>query len=412
MTRKDIEILAPAGSREALAAALKAGADAVYFGAGKLNMRARSSGAFSLGDLREIAGRAADSGARAYLALNAVLFDEDLEELRRAADAAKKAGISAIIASDAAVIEYARSIGLSVHLSTQANVSNLEALRFWARYADTVVLARELSLEQIGAVFRAVEGQSIRGPSGGLVRIEAFVHGALCMATSGKCYLSLHRYGASANRGECNQNCRRSYLLRDPVDGSELLREEDYFLSPRDLKTIGFLDEVLASGIRSLKIEGRARQADYVKTTVECYREAVEAVLDGSFGPERVADWDKRLARVFNRGFWDGWYLGAKIGERTGEYGSEATVRKTLVGECVNYYAKAGIGEFRLDAAPVPRGASLLATGPTTGALEFVLDEPRVDGEPVERAEKGSVFTAAVPERVRKGDRLYVLEEA
>ena len=407
MTRKDIELLAPAGSRESLAAALKAGADAVYFGAGNLNMRARSSAAFGLGDLREIAAAAADAGARSYLTLNVVLYDDDLPEMRRLADAAKEAGVSAIIACDVAAMEYARSVGMETHLSTQANVSNIQALRFYARWADTVVLARELSLERVAAISAAIREENIRGPSGRLVRVELFAHGALCMAVSGKCYLSLHRYGASANRGECNQNCRRAYLLKDPVDGQELLAEENYFLSPKDLKTVGFLDRMLASGAGSLKIEGRARSADYVGTVVECYSQAIDAVLDGSFGPVRVAEWDRRLAEVFNRGFWDGWYLGATLAEHTDAYGSKATAKKTLVGVCANHYPKAGAAEFLLESGGVARGDELLVTGPTTGAVAFRAEELRIDGERVERADKGSRFTVGVPEKIRQGDKLY-----
>ncbi|MFA6506417.1 MAG: peptidase U32 family protein [Treponemataceae bacterium] len=411
MTRDDIELLAPVGSRESLAAALKAGADAIYFGAGGLNMRSRSSAVFGLDDLREIASSAAEKGARSYLTLNVVLYDDDLARMRLITDTAKAAGVSALIVGDIAAMEYARSVGMETHLSTQANVSNIEALRFYARWADTVVLARELSLERVAAISRAIREQDIRGPSGALVRIELFAHGALCMAVSGKCYLSLHRYGASANRGECNQNCRRSYILKDATDGHEILTEENYFLSPKDLKTIGFLDQALTAGVRSLKIEGRARSADYVRTTVECYSEAIDAVLDGSYGPERIAEWDARLSEVFNRGFWDGWYLGAQVSELTDSYGSKATVKKSLIGVCLNYFSKMGAAEFILEAGSLSRGDRFLVTGPTSGAIESIAEQIRVDEQCVEQACKGSRFTVGVPEKVRKGDKLYRLEQ-
>jgi len=406
-TRDDIELLAPVGSRESLAAALKAGADAVYFGAGNLNMRARSAASFGLRDLRGLAQAAAGKGARSYLTLNVALFDEDLGEMRRAADAAREAGVSALIVCDPAAMEYARSIGMEVHLSTQANVSNFQALRFYARWADTVVLARELGLGQVAAICRAIREEDLRGPSGRLVRIELFAHGALCMAVSGKCWLSLHRWGAAANRGECFQNCRRRYLLRDAKDGYEMEVDGDYFLSPKDLKTIGFLDRMLEAGVRSFKIEGRARSADYVRETVECYSRAIDAVLDGGYSAEKVAVWDERLSRVFNRGFWDGWYLGADRGERTDAYGSKATARKALIGVCLNHFPKAGVAEFLLESGGLSRGDELLVTGPTTGALTLRATELRVEGETVERAGKGSSFTVPVPEKVRKGDKLY-----
>ena len=412
LLRADIELLAPVGSRESLAAALKAGADAIYFGAGSLNMRSRSSAAFGVSDLADLAERAAAVGAKSYLTLNVVLFDEDLGEMRRLADAAKEAGISALIACDIAAMEYARSIGMPVHLSTQANVSNFQALRFYARWADTVVLARELSLEQVAAISRSIREEDLRGPSGESVRIEVFAHGALCMAVSGKCWLSLHRWGTSANRGGCFQNCRRRYLLKDSVDGHEMEVDGDYFLSPKDLKTIGFLDRMLEAGVRTFKIEGRSRSADYVRTTVECYSQAIEAVLDGSFSARKVADWNGRLARVFNRGFWDGWYLGATEGERTDAYGSKAAVKKALVGVCVNHFPKAGVAEFLLESGGLSRGDEILVTGPTTGALGAVVDELRIDDVSVERAEKGSRFTSRVPDKVRAGDKLYRLDRA
>ena len=427
MTRDEIELLAPVGSRESLAAALKAGADAIYFGAGSLNMRARSAAVFGLQDLHEIAATAAGQGARSYLTLNVVLFDEDLDEMRRTVDVAKEGGVDAIIACDLAAMEYARSVGMEVHLSTQANVSNFESLRFYARWVDTVVLARELSLDHVAAICAAVREKELRGPSGDFVRIELFAHGALCMAVSGKCYLSLHRYGAAANRGECFQNCRRSYILKDAVDGHEMEVSGagsdvgaslgsgsggggDYFLSPKDLKTIGFLDRMIGAGVRSFKIEGRARSADYVQATVECYAQAIDAVLDGTFSPSKVAIWDERLAEVFNRGFWDGWYLGAQRGERTDAYGSKATIKKALIGVCVNYFPKVGTAEFLLESGGLARGDEILVTGPTTGALRTEVMELRVEDAVTECAEKGSSLTIPVPEKVRKGDKLYRMD--
>jgi len=434
MTRQEIELLAPVGSRESLAAALKAGADAIYFGAGSLNMRARSSALFGLDDLHEIAATAAGKGARSYLTLNVVLFDEDLDEMRRIVDAAKENGVNAIIACDVAAMEYARSIGMEVHLSTQANVSSFEALRFYSRWVDTVVLARELSLDQVAAICTSIQKKDLRGPSSRLVCVELFAHGALCMAVSGKCYLSLHRYGAAANRGECFQNCRRSYILKDAETGQEMevahtepcpgtgtdprtggnldsSKGGDYFLSPKDLKTIGFLDRMLAAGVRSFKIEGRARSADYVLATVECYAQAIDSVLDGSFSPAKVAVWDERLSEVFNRGFWDGWYLGSQLGERTDAYGSKATMKKVLIGVCLNYFPKAGAAEFLLEAGGLLRGDGILVAGPTTGALRMDATELRVDDTVVEAVEKGSSLTLPVPEKVRKGDKLYRMDK-
>lgn len=409
-TRDEIEVLAPAGSREALSAAVKAGADAVYFGAGRLNMRSRSSSVFSPEDFKDIAEYAAAHGVRTYLTLNVVLFDEDMDEMRLMVDAAKAAGISAVIACDIAAMEYARSVGMEVHLSTQTNVSNLEALRFYARWADTIVLARELSLEQIAVLCKKIEEQNICGPSGKLVRVEIFAHGALCMAVSGKCYLSLHRYGASANRGACYQNCRRSYILKDAEEGHEILVDGSYYLSPKDLKTIQFMDQILDAGVRTLKIEGRARGPEYVQAAVCCYREAVDAVIDGSFGPALIEDWDKRLAEVFNRGFWDGWYLGAPVGERTSDYGSQARLSRHYVGYCTNYFKKAGAAEFVLQAGTLQQGEEILITGPSTGALRLIPNELRVNDKAVGKADKGEELSFLVPERVRRNDKLYVLK--
>ncbi|GAB1484206.1 peptidase U32 family protein [Treponema sp.] len=405
---KDIEILAPVGSWESLSAAIQAGADAVYFGAGKLNMRSRSAAAFSLEDIPKIVAIAA--GMRTYLTLNVVIFDEDMEAMRELADKAKQAGVSALIVSDIAAMEYAHSIGMEVHLSTQANVSNTEALRYFARWADTLVLARELSLEQVRKISRAIQEQDIRGPSGRLVCIEFFAHGALCMATSGKCYLSLHQHGASANRGECLQTCRRSYTLTDTSDGSEIVREEDYFLSPKDLKTIGFLDQILEAGVTSLKIEGRSRSAEYVKTTVQCYREAVDAISSGNFTKEKVDTWDTRLGEVFNRGFWDGWYLGQKLGERTASYGSKSTKHKVFLGRCSNYFTKLGVAEFYLEAGSLDSGHEVLISGPTTGVVNMCAENIHIDKAAVESAAQGLVCSFKVPELVRRGDSLFRMD--
>lgn len=403
------EIMAPAGSRESLAAALKAGADSVYFGIEALNMRAHSASRFTIADLHDIAATCARQGVKSYLTVNTIIYDDDLPLMRRICDAAREAGISAIIASDVAVLAYCREIGQEVHLSTQLNISNAEALKFYARYADVVVLARELNLGQVAGIHRAIEAENICGPSGRPVRIEMFCHGALCMAVSGKCYLSLDNLGRSANRGECMQVCRRSYTVRDRETGVELDVDNKYIMSPKDLKTIGFIDKMMAAGVRVFKIEGRARSAEYVYTVVSCYKEAVQAVLDGTFSEEKAAAWDERLKSVFNRGFWDGYYLGQRLGEWSEKYGSSATERKEYVGKGVKYFSRLGVGEFYIEAGEVCVGDRLLIVGPTTGALYVTATEIHFDEGPVERAVKGQRVSIPVPEKVRPSDKLYKL---
>lgn len=403
------EIMAPAGSRESLAAALKAGADSVYFGIEALNMRAHSASRFTIDDLREIAATCNAQGVKSYLTVNTIIYDEDLELMRRICDAAKEAGISAVIAADVAVLAYCHEIGQEVHLSTQLNISNAEALKFYARYADVVVLARELNLTQVKKIHEAIEQEHICGPTGEPVRIEMFCHGALCMAVSGKCYLSLDNLGHSANRGECMQVCRRSYTVRDRETGVELDVDNKYIMSPKDLKTIGFIDKMAAAGVRVFKIEGRARSAEYVYTVVKCYQEAVRAVEEGTFSEEKVAEWDRRLATVFNRGFWDGYYLGQRLGEWSAKYGSSATEKKVYVGKGVKYFSRLGVGEFYIEAGEISVGDKLVIIGPTTGVIYVDAAEIHYDNGPVEKATKGMAVSIAVPEKIRPSDKLYKL---
>lgn len=405
--RSDIEIMAPAGSWESLSAAIQAKADSVYFGIENLNMRSRSSNNFTTEDLHKIVERCKKHGIKTYLTINTVIYDNDLALMREIVDYAKAAGVSAIIAADVAVMMYAVSQGVEVHLSTQLNISNVEALRFYAQFADVVVLARELNLDQVAAIHKAIVEEDIRGRNGELVRIEMFCHGALCMAVSGKCYLSLHEHNASANRGACMQVCRRAYHVRDKESEIELEIDNQYIMSPKDLKTIHFMNKMLDAGVRVFKIEGRARGAEYVKTVVNCYREAVEAYMDGSFSEEKIAGWDERLKTVFNRGFWNGYYLGQRLGEWTMHYGSSATKRKVYVGKCTNYFQKIGVAEFLLESQSLSVGDEYLITGETTGALEGTVDEVRVDLKPVEKVEKGVYFSMKTPELVRRNDKLY-----
>ena len=409
LPRSAYEILAPVGSDASLSAAIAAGADAVYFGVGELNMRAHAAGDFDRSDLPRLAARCRDAGIKSYLTVNTVLYDDDLPAMRALLDEARDAGVSAVILSDAAALLYARSIGLNVHLSTQLSISNLESLRFYAQFADAVVLARELTLERIAHIAAEAAREKICGPSGEPVRIECFAHGALCMAVSGRCYLSLHTRGKSANRGECLQTCRRRYRLVDPERGTEIDVEGKRFLSPKDLSTISIMDRMVAAGIRIFKIEGRARGPEYVRTTVECYRAALEAVLAGEFTAERAAAWTEQLARVFNRGFWTGWYLGSETLERTSDYGSSATVRKAHAGKCLNCFTKAGIGHFLVEAGELREGDAVLVIGPTTGAVTAKVAGLRVNDAVCGEARKGDEVTFALPERVRPGDRLYRL---
>ncbi|MBU1719337.1 MAG: U32 family peptidase [Bacteroidetes bacterium] len=405
-----IEITAPVGSMESLAAAVQAGAGSIYFGMGKLNMRSRSSVNFTFDDLPKIMAICKKHSMKAYLALNTVIFDEEITEMRKTADEAKKHGVDAIIATDLAVMEYVRSIGMPVHISTQHSVSNYEAVKFFSQYADVIVLARELTLDQVKNIADRIREENLTGPSGNLVKLEMFVHGALCMAISGKCYLSLDNMGFSGNRGACLQLCRRSYIVTDKEEGFEFEVDNEYIMSPKDLNTIGFIDKILATGVSVLKIEGRGRPADYVKTVVQCYQEAVAAVEDGSFSPEKVTGWNARLATVFNRGFWDGYYMGAKLGEWDEKYGSRATVEKSYCAKVNNYFSKLGVAEIKMETGRIETGNKLMIIGPTTGVVEFELDEIRTDRIVVNSAEKGDVCSIPVPELVRRGDKLFLLK--
>ena len=404
---KTYEIMAPVGSRECLAAALQAGADSIYFGIEALNMRAHSASTFTISDLREMATICREHGVKSYLTVNTIIYSEDLTKMREICDAAHEAGISAVIASDVAVMLYCREIGQSVHLSTQLNISNVEALRFYAQFADVAVLARELNLTQVKEIHEAIERENICGPSGEHVRLEMFCHGALCMAVSGKCYLSLHHTGRSANRGECMQICRRAYTVRDRETEAEIDIDNKYIMSPKDLKTIGFIDEMMQAGVSVFKIEGRARSAEYVYNVVKCYKEAVQAVLDGNFTEERKNDWNERLSRVFNRGFWDGYYLGQKLGEWSSVYGSAATERKQYLGKITKFYSKISVGEIKVEATDLHQGAELIIMGPTTGCLYLTAEEIRTDA-PVSMAKKGEYAAVKVPEKVRVGDKVYL----
>ena len=409
MNRKDFEIMAPVGSREALSAALRAGTDSIYFGIEHLNMRAHSARTFTIDDLKDIASECRHCGVKSYLTVNTIIYGEDLAMMRQILDAALEARISAVIASDVAVMQYCHQIGLEVHLSTQLNISNIEALRFYAQFADVVVLARELNMDQVAEIYRQIVEQNICGPSGELIRIEMFCHGALCMAISGKCYLSLQNMGRSANRGECMQLCRRGYTVRDRETGTELDIDNKYIMSPRDLKTIRFIDRMMQSGVRVFKIEGRARGAEYVSTVVRCYSEAIQAVLDNDFTPERMDDWDERLSRVFNRGFWDGYYQGQMLGEWNDQPGSLATEKKVYVGKGMKYFNRLKVAEFKIEAAPLSVGDKILITGPTTGALETVVKEIRFDLNPVETALQGQRISIPLESKIRSSDKLYKL---
>lgn len=407
MTRKDFEIMAPVGSYESLAAALQGGADSVYFGVEGLNMRARSSANFTLDDLKNIVSICSEKGVKTYLTVNTVIYNQELDKMRQVIDCAGEAGVTAIIASDLAAILYAHAVGVEVHISTQCNVSNYEAVRFFAQYADVVVLAREVVLEQVAEIHRQIVENDLRGPRGELIRIEMFAHGALCMAVSGKCYLSLHEKNASANRGACYQICRRAYTVKDRDNEIELDIENEYIMSPKDLCTIGFLNKMADAGVRVFKIEGRARSAEYVRTVCECYDEALRAYLDGSYSAERIEGWKERLATVFNRGFWNGYYLGQRLGEWSEVYGSKATKKKILLGKVTNYFTNLQVGEFKLESFDLNVGDEILIQGPTTGTIQMRVPEIRVDLQPVESVEKGTVFSMAVGEKVRRGDKLY-----
>ena len=404
--------MAPVGSRESLAAAIQAGADSIYFGIEKLNMRAHSASTFTIDDLREIAATCREHGMKSYLTVNTIIYEEDIELMHQIIDAAHEAEISAVIASDVAVMTYCRKVGQEVHLSTQLNISNIEALRFYAQFADVVVLARELRMEQVADIYRHIEEEHICGPSGEQIRIEMFCHGALCMAISGKCYMSLDNANRSANRGECIQVCRRSYTATDNETGYQLGIDNKYIMSPKDLKTVRFIDRMMKSGVRVFKIEGRARGPEYVYTVVKCYKEAIQAVLDGTFTEERKDEWDARLATVFNRGFWDGYYQGQLMGEWNKNYGSNATERKVYIGKGVKYFSKLGVAEFTVEANTFKVGDKMLITGPTTGVIYVDANEIHGDNGPVEIAEQGTRVSIAVPEKVRPSDKLFKLEKS
>lgn len=408
---EEFEIMAPVGSRESLAAAIKAGAGSVYFGIGQLNMRSHSANHFTIDDLREIAATCDKHGIKTYLTVNTIIYGEDLNAMREIVDAAKEARITAVIASDVAVMAYCAEKGVEVHLSTQLNITNIESLKFYARFADVVVLARELNMEQVAEIHRQIVEQHICGPRGELIRIEMFCHGAFCMAVSGKCYMSLHDANRSANRGECVQICRRSYTVTDNETGNQLEIDNKYIMSPKDLKTVRFIDRMMEAGVRVFKIEGRARGPEYVHTVVSCYKEAIASVLDGTYTEEKKDRWDERLATVFNRGFWDGYYQGQKMGEWNKHYGSSATERKVLVGKVMKYFSKLGVAEVAVEATDFAVGDKLLITGPTTGALWLNADEIRFDLKPVERALQKQRVSIPVPEKVRPNDKLFKLEK-
>ncbi|MGL4293540.1 MAG: peptidase U32 family protein [Bacteroidales bacterium] len=409
MQLNEFEIMAPAGSYEALSAAIQGGANSIYFGIEGLNMRAKSSNNFTIDDLHEIARICREHNMKSYLTVNTVIYDNDIELMYKIIDAAKEAQVSAIIASDVSAMMYAREIGVEVHLSTQLNISNTQALKFYAQFADVVVLARELNMEQVSAIYQDIVKDQIKGPSGELIRIEMFAHGALCMAVSGKCYLSLHEYNKSANRGACTQICRHSYTVKDNETNLELEVDNQFIMSPRDLKTIHFMNKMMDAGVRVFKLEGRARGAEYVRTVVECYREALESVIDGTYSEEKIKGWDERLYAVFNRGFWDGYYLGQRLGEWSPVYGSEATKKKLYVAKGMKYFSNIGVAEFLCETQSVKVGDEILITGPTTGAIFMTLPEIQVDYKPVDEAVKGQRFAFKIDQKIRPSDKLFVM---
>ena len=404
--------MAPVGSYEALMAAIQGGAGSVYFGIEHLNMRARSSNNFTLSDLKKITGIAGKHAVKTYLTLNTEIFDNEMQLMQSILQQAKSDGVSAVIASDFSVIQFARTIGLEVHISTQVNITNFEAAKFYAQFADVVVLARETNLGRVNEINQKIREQNVTGPSGNLLRLEMFVHGALCMAISGKCYLSLHEMNSSANRGSCLQTCRRAYIVTDKETGAELEIDNEYIMSPKDLKTIHFLNKILDAGVTVLKIEGRARAPEYVKTVVECYHEAVDAYFSNTFTEEKIKDWDYRLSTVFNRGFWDGYYLGQRLGEWSGNYGSRATQRKVYLGKATNYFSNLGVAEFRLETGNLSVGDEILITGPTTGVIQLKTEEIRTGLEPVSTGKKGEHISIPVRVKIRRSDKLYKLVES
>ena len=405
----DFEIMAPVGSRESLAAAIHAGANSVYFGIGKLNMRSHSANHFTIDDLKEIAETCNAQNIKTYLTVNTVIYGEDITTMHEIIDAAKDANITAVIASDVAVMMYCRQVGVEVHLSTQLNISNIDALKFYAQFEDVAVLARELNMDQVKEIHEQIIKQNICGPKGQPIRIEMFCHGAFCMAISGKCYMSLHDANRSANRGECVQICRRSYTVTDNETGNQLEIDNKYIMSPKDLKSVRFIDKMMDAGVRVFKIEGRARGPEYVHTVVSCYKEAMQSVLDGTFTEEKKDKWDERLSTVFNRGFWDGYYQGQRLGEWTKNYGNKATEKKVLVGKVMKYFSKLGVAEIAVEASEIEKDQNMLITGPTTGIMKFDASEIRYDLKPVEKAEKGWRVSVPVPDKVRPNDKVYKL---
>ncbi len=412
MERRDVEIMAPVGSFESLMAAIQGGAGSVYFGVEHLNMRSRSSNNFTLDDLKKIVQIASEHGVKTYLTLNVEIFDGEIELMHEVVSTAKEAGVSAVIAADISVIQYARSINFEVHISTQVNITNIDAVKFYSNFADVVVLAREMNLGRVYEISNQIKEEQIKGPSGKLMRLEMFVHGALCMAISGKCYLSLHEMNSSANRGACLQTCRRAYTVTDKETGAELEIDNEYIMSPKDLKTVHFLNKILDAGVSVLKIEGRARSAEYVKTVAQCYSEAVDAYFADDFTDERIESWNTRLAAVFNRGFWDGYYLGQRLGEWSKNYGSQATKRKLYIGKGTNYFTKLKVAEFELQTSNLKVGDEIVITGPTTGVVETIVKEIRVDLKPVEEAKKGERFSIQIDDKIRRADKLFKMIDA
>jgi putative protease len=412
MRREDVEIMAPVGSYEALMAAIQAGAGSVYFGVEHLNMRARSANNFTLEDLKEIAKRCNLAGVKTYLTLNVEIFDEEFSTLSSVLTAARDAGISAVIAADMSVIRQCRELGIEVHISTQLNITNYETVKFYSQFADVMVLAREMNLGRVGNISQKINDNDLCGPSGNRIRLEIFVHGALCMATSGKCYLSLHETHSSANRGSCMQACRRAYIVTDKETGRELEIDNEYIMSPKDLKTIHFLNKILDSGVTVLKIEGRARSPEYVKTVVTCYHEAVDAYFDGTFTEDKVAFWDHQLAAVFNRGFWDGYYLGQRLGEWSSNYGSLATKRKIYVGKVTNHFSNIGVAEIKLETGSLKLGDEIIISGPGTGVIQMTVEEIRVGLLAVNEAKKGELCSIPVAMKIRRSDKLYRLVDS
>lgn len=406
----NLEIMAPAGNFECLNAAIQGGANSVYFGVGNLNMRSHSANNFSSADLQQVCDICRENGVKSYLTLNIVLYDEDIEPMKEALQAAKEAGITAVIASDMAAITYARELGIEVHISTQLSISNSQSLKFYAQYADVIVLARELNLSQVKEIKATIDREQIKGPSGRLLEIEMFCHGALCMAISGKCYLSLHEYGASANRGSCYQLCRRGYSVTDLETGNTLEIDNKYIMSPKDLCTIEFMDKIIDAGVTVFKIEGRARSAEYVKTVARCYRDAADAVLAGKYTPEYASELKERLSTVFNRGFWDGYYQGARLGEWSEVYGNKATKSKKYIGKVTNYFSNIGVAEILIETGSISVGDNVIIIGPSTGVVEVTVEEIRVDLKSTESAVKGEYCSIAVPEKLRRSDKLYLFQ--